>query len=187
MWTVKNRLPTLISVRIVEVLGREIPMKLFKETQKIERDGGMMIMVSCLRTTFFFSWQNASTLYIQNGQRRRTPGGVFLFLLKHSDEVEEDCKKLIFIEDTRKKNQDKKTLQSIKREREVEELKKSLKSENELTVLSTRSELLLNAEIQANRKSIESLLSSHGSVSFECFFVFNFLSIESTAVTSHRL
>lgn len=47
---------------------------------------------------------------------------------------------------------EKKTLQSMKREREVEELKKSLKNENELTVLSTRSELLLNAEVQANCK-----------------------------------
>lgn len=42
----------------------------------------------------------------------------------------------------------------MKREREVEELKKSLKNENELTVLSTRSELLLNAEVQANCKLI---------------------------------
>ncbi|KAJ6642819.1 Phosphorylated adapter RNA export protein, partial [Pseudolycoriella hygida] len=116
-------------LRIVEVLGRDIPIKLFKETQKIEKDGGMMIM---------------------NGQRRRTPGGVFLFLLKNSNEVQEDQKKLIFIEDVRKKIQEKKMLKSIKRERDVEQLKKSLKSETELTVLSTRSELLLNAEAQAN-------------------------------------
>jgi len=75
------------SIRIVEVLGRDLPMKLFKETQRIEKDGGMMIM---------------------NGQRRRTPGGVFLFLLKHSEEVPQDQKKLIFIDDTRKKNLEKK-------------------------------------------------------------------------------
>ncbi len=36
---------SLLSVRIVEVLGRDIPMKIFTETQKIEKDGGMMIMV----------------------------------------------------------------------------------------------------------------------------------------------
>ena len=34
-----------VSVRIVSILGREIPIKLFKETQKIESDGGMLIMV----------------------------------------------------------------------------------------------------------------------------------------------
>lgn len=72
--------------------------------------------------------------------------------MKHSNEIHQDQKKLIFVEETRKKNSEKKTLQSIKRDREVEELKKSLKNENELTVLSTRSELLLNAEVQANRK-----------------------------------
>lgn len=33
------------AVRVVNVLGKEIPTKLFKETQKIEADGGMLIMV----------------------------------------------------------------------------------------------------------------------------------------------
>lgn len=32
-------------MRIVEVLGRDLPIKLFKETQRIEKDGGMMIVV----------------------------------------------------------------------------------------------------------------------------------------------
>lgn len=73
-------------------------------------------------------------------------------MLKHSDDVQQDQKKLIFGEETRKKNHEKKVFQSMKRDREVEALKKSLRNENELTVLSTRSELLLNAEIQTNCK-----------------------------------
>jgi phosphorylated adapter RNA export protein len=32
-------------VRIVNILGKDIPIKLFKETQRIESDGGMLIMV----------------------------------------------------------------------------------------------------------------------------------------------
>lgn len=47
-------------LRAVEILGKEMPMEIFKETQRIERDGGMMVM---------------------NGIRRRTPGGVFYFYL----------------------------------------------------------------------------------------------------------
>lgn len=43
-------------------------------------------------------------------------------------------------------------MQAMKRDRKVEELKKTLKIENDLTVLSTRSELHLNAESHANRK-----------------------------------
>lgn len=39
---------SFISERIVDILGRDLPIKLFKETQKIEKDGGMMIMV-CLK------------------------------------------------------------------------------------------------------------------------------------------
>lgn len=32
-------------MKIVEVLGRDIPMELFDETKKIESEGGMLILV----------------------------------------------------------------------------------------------------------------------------------------------
>ncbi|ROT70822.1 putative phosphorylated adapter RNA export protein [Penaeus vannamei] len=51
-----ERKPELI-VRVVEVLGREKALELYKETQKVEREGGLMIL---------------------NGSRRRTSGGVYL-------------------------------------------------------------------------------------------------------------
>lgn len=44
-------------MRVVEVLGSHIPIQIFKETQKIEREGGMMII---------------------NNRRRRTPGKLYL-------------------------------------------------------------------------------------------------------------
>ncbi|ROT66677.1 putative phosphorylated adapter RNA export protein [Penaeus vannamei] len=56
-----ERKPELI-VRVVEVLGREKALELYKETQKVEREGGLMIL---------------------NGSRRRTSGGVYLQLLKN--------------------------------------------------------------------------------------------------------
>lgn len=61
----------------------------------------------------------------------------------------------------------------MKRDREVEALKKSLENENELTVLSTRSELLLNAEIQTNCKLKTWLEISCYSLPLKYFF-FNF-------------
>lgn len=83
--------------------------------------------------------------------RRRTPGGVYLFLLKNSHDLQADQRRLIFSDESKKQNKELKLMQAMKRDRKVEELKKTLKNENDLTVLSTRSELHLNAESHANR------------------------------------
>ncbi|XP_058124098.1 phosphorylated adapter RNA export protein isoform X2 [Anopheles coustani] len=91
--------------RVVDVLGKEIPLKLFKETQKIEADGGMLVM---------------------KGWRRRTPGGVFLFLLKHCEDVEQELKRSIFQEDKKAKQKEWKLTRAINRDMKVEELKKTL-------------------------------------------------------------
>lgn len=108
-------------MRIVNIIGRELPIRLFKETQKIESDGGMLIV---------------------NGWRRRTPGGVFLFLLKNCDDVNKKQKKEIFQEETRKTIKSRKLAQALKRDQKVEELKKSLINENDLPALTSRCDLL---------------------------------------------
>lgn len=114
--------------------------------------------------------------------RRRTPGGVYLFLLKNSPELQADHKRLIFSEETKKNQKDQKLMQAIKRDRKVEELKKTLKNENDLTVLSTRSEMHLKAESHTNRTygsaDLDFLTVNH------CIFVFQY-SIESTTVTRY--
>lgn len=104
-----------------------MPIKLFKETQKIESDGGMLIV---------------------NGMRRRTPGGVFLFLLKNCDDITKKQKKEIFMEDVRKCIKGRKVSQSVKRDQKVEELKKTLHIENELPVLSSRGDILVAAHLR---------------------------------------
>ncbi|XP_073813472.1 phosphorylated adaptor for RNA export [Musca autumnalis] len=111
-------------VRIVEVLGLELPLKIFKETQRIEADGGMTI---------------------KNGQRRRTPGGVFLFLIKHNETISADDQKAIFSEDRSSANKKHKDMKTLMRERKVEELKKRLSEQGaELnTPLCTRKDLIL--------------------------------------------
>lgn len=111
-------------VRVVNTLGRDLPIKLFKETQKIESDGGMLIV---------------------NGMRRRTPGGVFLFLLKNCDEITSKQKKDIFLEETRKTVKGRKLSQALRRDQKVEELKKTLKCDNDLPVLASRGDLLASS------------------------------------------
>lgn len=84
---------------------------------------------------------------MQNGKRRRTPGGVFLFLLKHHDSVSAEDQKAIFSEDRLKIQKKHKDLKSIMRERKVEELKKRLSEQGtELTSLSVRRDHMILGE-----------------------------------------
>lgn len=84
-------------------------------------------------------------MLIVNGMRRRTPGGVYLFLLKNCDDISKKQKKDIFLEDTRKCIKSRKSAQAERRDQEVAELKKTLKIEQELPQLSTRGELLVGS------------------------------------------
>jgi hypothetical protein len=40
-------------VKVVEVLGKQKAMDIFRETRKIEEDGGMMVLVCSLNTFAF--------------------------------------------------------------------------------------------------------------------------------------
>ncbi len=60
---------TRLVIGVVDLVGREIALELFDRTRQIELDGGMMI---------------------KNGERRRTPGGVYLQLLR--DVAREDSR-----------------------------------------------------------------------------------------------
>lgn len=62
-------------VNVVSVIGKKESLNLYKITQKIEAQGGMLTMMK---------------------NRRRTPGGIFLFLLKTSDKIDEDLKREVF-------------------------------------------------------------------------------------------
>ncbi|KAH8353970.1 hypothetical protein KR067_006705 [Drosophila pandora] len=112
-------------VRVVEVLGMDLPLELYKETQRIEADGGMMI---------------------KNGNRRRTPGGVFLFLLKHNNKITQEQQKSIFSEDRQTGLKSRKQIETLMRDRKVEELKKCLSEQStELPALSQRKELYMQS------------------------------------------
>lgn len=121
-----------LMLRVVNVLGKEIPAKLFKETQKIEADGGMLIM---------------------NGARRRTPGGVFLFLLKHNEEIDKDDKRSIFLEEKKAAIKERKASQAVNREKKVEELKATLNRQAADNELPTRGDLLLGHMLKPETNS----------------------------------
>lgn len=92
-------------LQAINVVGKDVPMKLFADTQRIELDGGMMTI---------------------NGQRRRTPGGVFLFLLKNCADISDADKKKIFVQDRKLELNKRRNELDVKLQRKVQKLKQSL-------------------------------------------------------------
>ncbi|XP_045216919.2 phosphorylated adapter RNA export protein-like isoform X2 [Mercenaria mercenaria] len=64
--------------RVVTHLGKEVAIRIVQATKDVEESGGM---------------------YTLDGSRRRTPGGVYLTLMKQQPEFNKDVRKLIFVED----------------------------------------------------------------------------------------
>ncbi|XP_076305293.1 phosphorylated adaptor for RNA export [Tachypleus tridentatus] len=89
-------------VQVVKILGVEKAEELYRKTEKIEELGGMLVL---------------------NGQRRRTPGGVFLQLLKNDKYITKKQKDEIFIDDRRKKELKKREIKRAQRRRRAEKLK----------------------------------------------------------------
>ena len=64
--------------------------------------------------------------FMQNNSRRRTPGGVFLLLVKQADGIQEEKLNLIFTDDRKKTSMMKKRTLPHSRKARAEELRKSL-------------------------------------------------------------
>ncbi|XP_004922448.1 phosphorylated adapter RNA export protein [Bombyx mori] len=114
--------------RIVGAIGSQKAMELFKETQKIEADGGMLVM---------------------NGTRRRTPGGVYFFLLKRDDEISQDVVSKLFAEEKKENTRRIKKIHNKSRQKAMEQLKQTL-TDSELPSLVSRGETTAQSEHGSN-------------------------------------
>ncbi|CAF4914411.1 unnamed protein product [Pieris macdunnoughi] len=115
-------------VRIVEVLGASKAIEIYEETQKVEAEGGMLVM---------------------NGTRRRTPGGVYFFLLKKHDDVSHAMINQIFNEDRKETTRKIKKTRAKSRQKVMEQLKQSL-TDSELPSLLSRGEATIQTEHGSN-------------------------------------
>lgn len=108
--------------RIVDILGKEKAIDFFQKTKKIEEEGGMLIM---------------------NGSRRRTAGGVYLYLVKHDDHLPQEQIREIFYVDKKENAIQKKKQDASERRRQTQELMRRLEngSDKDLPALLTRAEL----------------------------------------------
>ncbi|GBP70107.1 Phosphorylated adapter RNA export protein [Eumeta japonica] len=106
--------------RIVQVLGISKAIEIYEATKNLEADGGVLVM---------------------NGTRRRTAGGVYLFLLKQDSEVSQSMVNQIFLEDRKETAKKVKRMRAQSRQKVMEQLKQSL-TDSELPSLLSRSESL---------------------------------------------
>ncbi|XP_056680668.1 phosphorylated adapter RNA export protein isoform X2 [Monodelphis domestica] len=88
--------------RIVRIIGNKKAIELLMETAEVEQNGGLLIM---------------------NGSRRRTPGGVYLNLLKNTPSINEGQIKEIFYLENQKEYENKKAA----KKRRVQVLGKKMK------------------------------------------------------------
>ncbi|XP_043256328.1 phosphorylated adapter RNA export protein [Colletes gigas] len=116
-----NEKKDILIRRIVDIIGKEKAIDFFQETKKIEERGGMLIM---------------------NGSRRRTAGGVYLWLVKNDKHIPQEKIREIFYYD-KKENADQKKSDATARRQKAQELIKCLEngSEKDLPALLTKAEL----------------------------------------------
>ncbi|XP_019333682.1 phosphorylated adapter RNA export protein isoform X3 [Alligator mississippiensis] len=89
-------------VRVVKIIGTRKAIELLMETAEVEQNGG---------------------LFVVNGSRRRTPGGVYLNLLKNTPSIKEEQIKEIFYVENQKEYENKKAA----KKRRVQVLGKKMK------------------------------------------------------------
>ncbi|XP_015585194.1 phosphorylated adapter RNA export protein [Cephus cinctus] len=117
-----NENKDLLIRRVVDIIGKEKAIDFFQKTKKIEEDGGMLIM---------------------NGSRRRTAGGVYLWLVKNDEHIPQEKIREIFYMDKKEHAELQKKADACARRQKTQELMRSLEngSEKDLPALLTRAEL----------------------------------------------
>ncbi|KAE8281599.1 Phosphorylated adapter RNA export protein RNA U small nuclear RNA export adapter protein [Larimichthys crocea] len=91
--------------RIVEVIGKKKAIELLGETATLEESGGV---------------------YTMDGSRRRTPGGVYLNLLKNTPSITKAQVRKIFLEEHQKEYKSKKAAQKRRRHMVAKKMKQAI-------------------------------------------------------------
>uniref|UniRef100_A0A8C7AML2 Phosphorylated adapter RNA export protein n=3 Tax=Neovison vison TaxID=452646 RepID=A0A8C7AML2_NEOVI len=96
-------------MRVVRIIGNKKAIELLMETAEVEQNGGLFIM---------------------NGSRRRTPGGVFLNLLKNTPSISEEQIKDIFYIENQKEYENKKAARKRRTQVLGKKMKQAIKNLN---------------------------------------------------------
>ncbi|KAI5741197.1 hypothetical protein M8J76_011373 [Diaphorina citri] len=119
-------------LRTVQLAGKKEAINFFEKTQEIEKNGGM---------------------WLESQNRRRTPGGIFFFLVKNDRHLPQGVIKTIFDDPKKKllekqKKQLKKKRKRLERQQKNNELKKKL--QDELNIISANVQYSKSSEGDSN-------------------------------------
>ncbi|KRT83198.1 hypothetical protein AMK59_4267 [Oryctes borbonicus] len=117
--------------KIVKVAGKEKAIEVFYEVKRIEKEGGMLVM---------------------NQSRRRTPGGVFLFLIKHDSNLTAEQHSLIFEDEKQRYKNDLKK----KKKKKTDKMKQQI---GKTWILNTIAQISISNISAASRKNLPELLT----------------------------
>lgn len=90
----------------MDIIGAQKSIDFYEKTRKIEEEGGMLIM---------------------NGSRRRTAGGIYLWLVKNDEHIPQEKIREIFSMD-KKNTEQRKKVEACNRRQKTKELMRSLDS-----------------------------------------------------------
>lgn len=127
----------LFIASVVSKLDKQIILEKYTETCLIEAHGGQMIkVIKLIEILIFFNFlsiykfQLSYYMFIfQNGDRRRTSGGIFFNLIKEDKSIPNTAKKDLYGCNQNEEKQKKKKREKLQRRIKKEKLKKSLELE----------------------------------------------------------
>ncbi|KAG8005762.1 Phosphorylated adapter RNA export protein [Nibea albiflora] len=125
--------------RIVQVIGKKKAIELLGETATLEESGGV---------------------YTMDGSRRRTPGGVYLNLLKNTPSITKSQVKKIFLDEHQKEYKSKKAAQKRRRHMVAKKMKQAIGTLN----LQEHDDVSRETFASDTNEALESLEEEEGQV-----------------------
>ncbi|XP_033019985.1 phosphorylated adapter RNA export protein [Lacerta agilis] len=132
-------------VRVVKIIGKKKSIELLMETAEVEQNGG---------------------LFIVNGTRRRTPGGVYLNLLKNTPSVTGEQIKEIFYVENQKEYENKKAAKKRRIQVLGKKMKKAIKGLN-LQEYDDASRETFASDTNEALASLDDLPEGHGEMKLD--------------------
>ncbi|XP_066471375.1 phosphorylated adapter RNA export protein [Tiliqua scincoides] len=132
-------------VRVVKIIGKKKSIELLMETAEVEQNGG---------------------LFIVNGTRRRTPGGVYLNLLKNTPSITGEQIKEIFAIESQKEYENKKAAKKRRVQVLGKKMKKAIKGLN-LQEYDDASRETFASDTNEALASLDDLQEGHGEMKLD--------------------
>ncbi|XP_070598944.1 phosphorylated adapter RNA export protein [Erythrolamprus reginae] len=139
-----------LMVRVVKIIGKKKSIELLMKTSEVEQNGGLLIM---------------------DGSRRRTPGGVYIYLLKHTRGITSEQVKEIFFIENQKEHESKCAAKKRRFQVLGKKMKQAIKGLN-LQEYDDASRETFASDTNEALASLDDLQEGHGEIKLDVEHVF---------------